>query len=256
MMKIHVNSDLNKRLNYINYSKYDHDIITNSELPSAYSSYREKIMKYKKDSYSPSMNGQLYNRMRPFHSKDRTFILKNIYNVKNLSSLNHLKGLAKTALSHTNGFEKDGYGTKNNYVFFKRGKRNNRRFNESESRSMTHRRPHTQQKPPNEEGMGHRLEHLVNRSMDYDNFSSRESNAERVISARRKIRPNAVEPDPYATIVNTHKKRNKSVEIIRDPNKRVEDQNDLFEKLKQKVFLKYSSKEEQSKALNRIDLLK
>lgn len=131
------NEATKKGLNYINYSKIEHDIITNSRLPSAYSGFREKLVKYEPINYDRDTTKGFINRSLPFQNKNKQHIRKNIKQIQNISNLNRLKSMSqeprmRARFSHISERKNWSYGRKDkNCVFFTRSKKISRRFNEN-----------------------------------------------------------------------------------------------------------------------------
>jgi len=151
---------IKKSINYINYSKLNHDVITNKALSSAHESYRKCILKYEQDQI-PMMfrtKGKFLNRSIPFSHHDRRHIIANIRNVKNVSDLNKLKTLQNTIGNKNdssievgrnyNTFRHGGAKGGSNYIFFKRKTKSNasRPFNENDYQTSNQKRPHTQKR--------------------------------------------------------------------------------------------------------------
>lgn len=109
-------------------------------MPSAYSSFRDKLLKYEYAKPDPNKTIAYSNRLMPFHSKDRKHILKNIRNVKNISALNQLRTLSASETKHRDASSNN----KANFVFFKRkDKSKNNRFNENNYGNPATKRPQT-----------------------------------------------------------------------------------------------------------------
>lgn len=140
-------NSLKKNLNYINYTKHDHDVITNQRLSSAYTSFRSDLYKYKSDKPDlKEFSKRLFlNRSPPGSSTDKRHIKRNIRHIKNLSDLNKIRAIdsANYDFSYKSiGKNLAANGThnrnKSSFVFFKRkadhGK--SRRFNERDSQNL------------------------------------------------------------------------------------------------------------------------
>jgi hypothetical protein len=179
----------------------------------------------------------------------------------------------KNTMSLLNNRQKGGA----NYVFFKRKnhKQGSRPFNENEYDSGTARRPQTQHKRinPQLQNLEHNLrlkDRLTNssaRSAQRDQFSDAGSVTS---STRRGYINESVgnrftknlpvdRSDAYSTLGHARERHNRSVEVT-SPNNfglKTDNTNDeVFQKLREKAIQKYTSSEEQSKALARIELLK
>ena len=75
---------LKKNLNYINYTKHDHDVITNQALSSAYSSFRSDMFKYKREKPDSKRlsKTRFLDRSPPGSNTPKKHILKNIRHIK------------------------------------------------------------------------------------------------------------------------------------------------------------------------------
>ena len=64
---------IKKSINYMNYSKQDYDLITNNRLSSAYTSFRDNLMKYEKGEtdFDPDCKARFLNRSPPHRKKDK-----------------------------------------------------------------------------------------------------------------------------------------------------------------------------------------
>jgi hypothetical protein len=137
-------NSLKKPLNYINYTKHDHDVITNQRYSSAYTSYRTDLYNYsalKQDGNFVS-KWRFLNRSPPGTNTNKKFINRNIHNIKKLCDFNKLRSLqAGTNTPNRNAsfdLKKRNLGigghqrSNTNFVFFKRKSQANRPFNEIE----------------------------------------------------------------------------------------------------------------------------
>ena len=62
---------IKKSINYINYTKHDHNVITNQRLSSAYTSFRDNLMKYEnwENDFNPDSKTKFLNRSPPHRDK-------------------------------------------------------------------------------------------------------------------------------------------------------------------------------------------
>jgi len=274
-----------KGLNYINYSKYDRDIINNKKLPSVYSSFRNKIIKYEKSTTSPAKNTKYQNRVVPFHTRDTKHIVKNIQNVRNLSNLNNLKclkGSLEPSTDRCKSKERRVYSKPQNYsqdsnrVYFKRKRNLNRRFNESKYSTSSVKRPQTHQSKVSVSQHDlvdklrthHRLENSIDSNISQDrnnaptnkisNFRLKNVNINEMFPKRGNRHISRERNNDYFTLADAKNQQNRSAEIRREnhPSKDNSELEAIFDKLKQKVCHKFTSQENQAKALNRLELLK
>ncbi|CAI2369504.1 unnamed protein product [Moneuplotes crassus] len=135
-------SSMKKNLNYINYSKGEHDIITNKRLSSAYSSFRSDLHKYEidKPEFGKSYK-KLRNRSPPGMNLPKKHIMKNIRHIKNLSNLTKLKKLSHDEEIAPNGFRVHSKDKSNFVIFKRRSKVGTRRFNEFDSQPRVNTTP-------------------------------------------------------------------------------------------------------------------
>lgn len=88
-------NSLKKNLNYINYTKHDHDVITNQRLSSAYTSFRTDLYDYRSEKPDPrKFSKRLFlNRSPPGSNTDKKHIKRNIRHIRNLSDLNKIRAI-------------------------------------------------------------------------------------------------------------------------------------------------------------------
>jgi hypothetical protein len=143
-------NSLRKNLNYINYTKHDHDVITNGQLSSAYSSFRNDLFNYQAEKPDPKnfSKRRFLNRSPPGSVTDKKHIKKNIRHIRNLSDLHKIKILErnnkdlnhKNPNAHVAAHQPSPHKRNNsNFVFFKRKNDNckSRRFNEGDANNLT-----------------------------------------------------------------------------------------------------------------------
>lgn len=267
----------------MNYTKQDYDVITNSRLPSAYTSYRDHLMKYEIGSkeFDPDHNKKFLNRSPPHRNKNKKHISMNIRNIKNLSDLNKLKSLDDSSEFNGNTMAyynrmslKESAKNKkgNNFVFFKRKNKStvSRPFNENNYASLKEKRPQTQQKHLVEPAFKGRLGLKKN----FKNSTARNvgedlhSDAVSVRSSRRSVVGSLVrnkfdleEADGRLTAYSTKSRRehNNSVVVKRPAHDyTLEDakQVEMLDKIEDNIKRRIKNKDDQNKALGRVELLK
>jgi len=94
-------NSIKKNLNFMNYTKHDHDVITNQRLSSAYSSFRGDMFNYSnsKQDRNYTTKRRFLNRSPPGSNTNKKFIRRNIHNIKHLTDMNNLKSLQRAELS-------------------------------------------------------------------------------------------------------------------------------------------------------------
>lgn len=136
---------MKKQLNFLNYTKHDHDVITNQRLSSAYTTYRNGLHNYEWDKPDPKNmpKGRFLNRSPPGTNTNKKFIRRNISQIKNLSNFNKLRNLDDfeeySPHRKTPGYTREvssflsrpNKRNNSSYILFKRkNKSQTRRFNE------------------------------------------------------------------------------------------------------------------------------
>ena len=150
----------------------------------------------------------------------------------------------------------------------------NRPFNENNYSTLREKRPKTQQRHLDSQTvrLSSRLStnrHIVKstaRSKMLDNLSEtrsvHNSNRQRVLSSSRQEeyhKNKELNVNEYSTIENERKQHNQSVDIKRKlmgTDKQDIQNNEQFKEIEEKVLSKLTNKNDQQKALNRVDLLK
>ncbi|CAI2367311.1 unnamed protein product [Moneuplotes crassus] len=221
-----------RSINYMNYSKIDHDIITNKPVETPYSNFRDKLLKFEPQKFQDTRKPRVLNRKpRPVN------IMKNINYVANLSKLNSLKKESERKNSSMT-FTKKNADLKNDgkYVFFKRKSTNvSRRFNELNYSSQKGRKKYN--------GSSSRTESYVRSNASQSACSVRSYKSS---SAVKRLKRNL-------TVDSTLKNGKNNNIIVEKDNTETIDQ--IFQSLELKIAENFKG-DEHDKAIKRLELLK
>ncbi|CAI2366614.1 unnamed protein product [Moneuplotes crassus] len=234
-----------KSINYMNYSKIDHDIITNKPVDTTYSSFRERLLKYEPQKYEDTTKPRFYKR-KPCPVN----ILKNINYVSNLSKLNSLKKEIKirNSTSMSNTRKNDDLRAGGKYLFFKRKNSHlSRRFNEVNSSHQKLKDKLNQSRKSNSRAQSD-MKCLDSYSMN----SAKKSNTSSVLKRlkRNATAESTVKKNKYESIPQNDTKVNNNHQ-----NMNPEEIEQLFHHLKQKLSDNHQG-DDLDKLIKRLELLK